>query len=163
MSYFQEALIKRVEVDDKKLIGNTFSSMGSLYYKYFNDYPGAILWYEKSEVIRTEIGDLAGLRSVQSFKAIVYDKYGEMLNNSGKYPEALENIGKALEIYKKIDSRSGIGETLNLMGFVYSNLGDYNTAFEKVNEASNIFKEENDMPGLAGVYNHLGDYTTKVG
>ncbi len=163
LAYFQEALVKREKIDDKKLVGNTLSSLGSVYFKYFDDYPRAISWYDKAEAIRTEIGDLSGLRTVQSLKASAFIAYGETLNNLGKYPEALENIEKALEINRKIDSRPGIANALNQIGFVYSNLGDYNTAFEKVNEAGIIFKEEGDMQGLAGVYNHLGIILQKSG
>jgi CHAT domain-containing protein len=155
LPYYQDALKVREKVDDKFLMGNSLNSIGVIY-NNLNDYPQAIVYYNKAEALRIQIGDLAGLSRTQSLKAGSYLALGEMLNNSGKYPEALENLEKALEINRSINARSGIGDALNQLGFVYSNLGEYSTAVEKINEAAGIIKEENDTTRLAGIYNHLG-------
>lgn len=155
-SYYQEALKKREEVDDRQLIGNTLNSLGSVYLKYFEDFPRAIFWFNKAEAIRTGLGDLNALHTTQSLKANAYMASGEKLNNTGKYAEALENLEKALEINRILNERSDIGYALNQMGFVYSNLGEYNIAVDKINEAAAIMKEENNIIGLAAVYNQLG-------
>ncbi|MGC1391229.1 MAG: CHAT domain-containing protein [Bacteroidales bacterium] len=155
LAYYREALKVREKVDDKFLMGNSLNSIGTIYYNMQNN-PQAIHFFDKAEALRKEIGDFTGLRRTQTLKAGAYLSSGEELNNSGKYPEALENIEKALEINRSINARSGIGDALNQMGFVYSNIGEYYTAVEKINEAASIMKEENDTTGLAGVYNHLG-------
>jgi len=155
-SYYQEALKKREKVDDRQLIGNTLNSLGSVYLKYFEDFPMAILWFNKAEAIRTGLGDINALHTTQSLKANAYMAAGEKLNNTGKYAEALEYLEKALEISRRLNERTDLAYALNQMGFVYSNLGEYNMAVDKINEAAAIMKEENNITGLAGVYNQLG-------
>jgi CHAT domain-containing protein/uncharacterized protein HemY len=155
LPYYQEALKVREKVDDKLLKGNSLNSIGAIYHNLRN-YSQAILYYGKAEALRAEIGDLPNLNRTKSLKANTYLASGEMLNNSGKYPEALESLEKALEINRNLNARSAIGDVLNQMGFVYSNLGDYNMAVEKISEAAGLMKEENNATGLAGVYNHLG-------
>ncbi len=155
LSYYQEALKERVKVDDKLLIGNSLNSIGLIYYN-LNNYKMAMPYFDKAEALRKETGDLPGLTRTQTLKASSYLSIGEEMNNSGKYPEALESIEKALEINKSINVRPGIGDALNQLGFVYANLGEYSTAVEKINEAARIMKEDKDTALLAGVYNHLG-------
>jgi CHAT domain-containing protein/Tfp pilus assembly protein PilF len=155
MPYYQEALKIREKVDDKFLMGNSLNSIGAIY-NNLHDYPQAIIYYDKAEALRTQIGDLAGLARTQSLKAGSYLALGEDLNNSGRYPEALELLERALLINRNLNAKSGIAEALNQMGFVYSNIGEYNMAVERISEAAGLMKEENNTTGLAGVYNHLG-------
>jgi len=156
MSYYQEALDKRIKVDDRQLIGNTLNGIGSYYLKILPDYSKALQYYDKAAAIRKEIGDLAGLRSTQTYKALAYLTLGDLLTNEGKCTEALEKLNKALELNTEIGKRSNAGEVLCHIGFVYSRLGNYSTAVEKLTEAGKIMKEENDSLGMAGVYNNFG-------
>ena len=162
MPYYQEALRIREKVDDKLLMGNSLNSIGAIYNNLHN-YPQAIIYYDKAEALRTEIGDLPNLNRTKSLKANSYLALGETLDNSGKYPEALEMLGEALRINKDLNARAGIGEVLSRIGFVYSNLGEYSASFKNLNEAEAIMKEEKDSVGLAGVYNHLGILFQKSG
>lgn len=163
LDYYSDALLKREKVDDRQLMGNTLNSLGAVYSTYLEDYPKAISYYEKAEVVRSETGELAGLRTVQSNKAGAYKSYGSQLNIIGRFSEALQVLGKAYEIDRSIDAGSETGEVISLMGYVYSKLGDYNTAAEKLTEAIKIMKEENDTIGLAGVYNHFGIVLQRAG
>jgi CHAT domain-containing protein/Tfp pilus assembly protein PilF len=163
LKYYEDALRKRKEVDDKVLIGNTLNSLGSVSYGYLEDYPQAILYYDKAEALRSEIGDKTGLHITKSYKANALKKWGNQLDNTGRYNEALEALGKAYEIDISLENRSETGEVLSYMGYVYSKLGDYNTAAAKLTEAVNIMKEENDTLGLAGVYNHFGIVLQRAG
>ena len=162
LPYYQEALKVREKVDDKFLMGNSLNSIGAIC-NNLHDYPQAVLYYDKAEKLRTEIGDLQGLTRTQSLKANTYLASGELMNNRGKYPEALENIEKAIQLYKKLNDKSGTGNALSQMGFVYTTFGEYNTALEKLKEAETILKEENNIVGLAGVYNHFGIVLQKSG
>lgn len=155
ISYYKEALIKRIKVDDKALTGNTLNSLGSANF-YLDDYPRAISYYDQAEAIRSEIGYNNGLRTTRRYKAIAYKYYAESLRSTGKYLEAIEQLRIAQRLYEQNDDISGIGDVLSSMGFVYTNLGDYSTAVEKINEAAEIMKEGDDMEGLAGVYNYFG-------
>ncbi len=38
LEYYKEALIKREKVDDIVLTGNTLSSIGSVYFEYYEDF-----------------------------------------------------------------------------------------------------------------------------
>ena len=156
LSYYMQALEKRIKVDDKQLIGNTLSSIGLFYSTFSNDYQQAIEYFDKAIQLRTEIGDQGNLNRTLSFKAEAYLKVGDNLNSTGEYPEAIENMGKALQIYMNLNNKIRTGVVLNQMGYVYANMGDLSTALEKLNEAAAIMKEENDTLELASVYNHLG-------
>jgi CHAT domain-containing protein/Tfp pilus assembly protein PilF len=163
LSYYRKALEKREKVDDKQLTGNTLNSLGSVYYSYLNDYPQAIYYYGRAEALRAEIGDLAGLRTTRTYKGAVLRSLANELQLRGKYPEALQQLEKALESDKELNARSGAGETLSQMGFVYSKIGDYVSAVSKLNEAVKLMQEDNNLLGLAGVYNHLGIVLQKSG
>jgi CHAT domain-containing protein len=163
LNYYKDALKKREKVDDKVLTGNTLNSLGSVSYKYLQDYPQAILYYEKAEALRSEIGDIAGLRTTQSYKASAFKEWGNQLNKTGRYDESLEVLEKAYEIDRKLEAGSETGEVLSFIGYVYSKLGDYNTAAAKLTEAVKIMKDENDTLGLAGVYNHFGIVLQRAG
>lgn len=169
LSFYQEALDKRIKVDDKQLTGNTLNSMGSFCFEFLNDYPKALEWYEKAESIRSEIGDLANLNRTRGLKANTYYKIALEQSNSGYYSEALENFEKALEIYRSLkifsptDNYYGSNETLSQMGFIYVRLGDYNSAVSKLSEAVEMMEKEKDSVALAGVYNHFGVVLQKAG
>jgi CHAT domain-containing protein/Tfp pilus assembly protein PilF len=170
LKYYNDALVMREKVDDKALIGNTFNSLGSVNFRYFQENPQstdyfeqAIIFYDKAEAIRTEIGDLAGLRTTKSYIAGAYKEYGNQMNITGRFNEAIESLEKAYEIDRKINAGSETGEVVSQIGFIYSKLGDYNTAAEKLTEAIKIMKEENDTLGLAGVYNHFGIVLQRAG
>jgi len=155
MSYYVQALEKREKVDDKQLIGNSLNSIGVIY-NNSDAFSQAIPYFERAEAVRLELGDLLTLRKTQSLMASAYLFLGEEQYNDMIYTESLKNLEKALEINKNLNAKSGVGEVLNQMGFVYSNLGDYTTAVEKISEAVRIMDEEKNISGLAGAYNHLG-------
>ncbi|HUX58090.1 MAG TPA: CHAT domain-containing protein [Bacteroidales bacterium] len=156
LSYYQDALTKREKVDDRQLTGNSLNSIGAIYSTFLKDYEKAIDYFERAGALRSEIGDLLNLNRTLSNKAQAYLRAGDYLNNNGWYPEALENLLKALEIHRSLNDKVRMGIVLNQIGYVYSNLGDNNTAIDKINEAAEIMKEENDMWELGGVYNHMG-------
>jgi len=161
--YYKKALIKREKVDDKFLMGNTLNSLGSVSLRLLKDYPLAISYYEKAEAVRSEIGDINGLRTSMSYKAAAYKEFAEQLNTTGRFSEAIDFLEKAYEIDKNLGDRIETGDVLNLLGYVYIKLGDYNTAAEKLSGALQIMKEEKDTVGLAGVYNHFGIVLQKAG
>ncbi|MBW6500592.1 MAG: tetratricopeptide repeat protein, partial [Bacteroidales bacterium] len=156
LDYYQEALRKRTGVDDRQLTGSTYNGIGSVYLSYKKDYAQAIQYYDRAEVLREEIGDLAGLRATRLYKATAYMNSADNLSNSARYPEALVHLEKALDLNKKINANVRVGETLNQIGLIYSRMGDFSTAVEKLSEAAEIMKDEENETGLAGVYNHFG-------
>jgi CHAT domain-containing protein/Tfp pilus assembly protein PilF/uncharacterized protein YaaR (DUF327 family) len=156
LSYYGEALEKRIKVDDKQLIGNTLNSIGLYYSTFLNDYDRAIEYFDKAVLIRTEIGDQVSINRTLSFKAEAYLKAGDYFNSIGDYPEAIANMENALQMHRNLNNRIRTGVILSQMGYVYANMGDLSTALEKLNEAAVIMKEEHDTLELAGVYNHLG-------
>jgi CHAT domain-containing protein/tetratricopeptide (TPR) repeat protein len=163
LSYYQDALIKREKVDDIQLIGNSLNSIGIIYSLFLNDYQKAGDYLDRAAELRAEIGDSLNLKRTLINRAEAFLKAGTYLDIIGRYPEALENLEKALEINREINSRVRIGVVLSQTGFVYSNLGDNNTAIKKIIEAEKIIKEEGDLWELAGVYNHMGVVLQKAG
>lgn len=160
--YYNKALIQREKVDDKQLIGATLNSLGSVYYSLM-DYLESIRWFDKAEAIRTEIGDLANLKTTLTSKASALKLYSEKLNRSANYPEALAQAEKGLALFNTLNNKFEVGDVLSLMGFIYSNLGDNASAIGKLNEALKVMQEINDSVGIAGVYNHYGIVLQHVG
>ncbi len=162
ISYYLEALKIREKVDDKFLMGNSLNSIGAMYYN-LDSFPPALVYFNSAIAVRKEIGDLSGLSRTLASKALACLALGQELKDAGKFPEALSNFEKALEINKSLNSGSKTGEVLSQIGFVYTKLGDYNTAVSKLTEATKIMNEQNDTLGLAGVYNNFGVTLQAVG
>jgi len=83
LSYYQDALTKREKVDDRQLTGNSLNSIGAVYSSFLKDHEKAIDYFERAEVLRSEIGDLLNLNRTLSNKAQAYLRVGEYLNNNG--------------------------------------------------------------------------------
>ena len=155
LQYYEEALTKREKVDDRQLVGNTLNSLGFVYLK-LNNFSQAIFFYDKAEKLRKEINDSINLIKTKTSKAEVYLKQGELLKDTGKYPESLESLEKALVLNKSLNNNQGISEDLNQIGFVYFRLGESDTAVTKCNEALKLSMADSDTLGMAGAYNNLG-------
>jgi tetratricopeptide (TPR) repeat protein len=68
--------------------------------------------YQQALVIVREIGERLG-------EGVVLNNIGEVYNNLGQYPKALEFYQQALAIRREVSDRKGEGVTLNNMGLVY--------------------------------------------
>jgi CHAT domain-containing protein/Tfp pilus assembly protein PilF len=109
----------------------------------------AIKYYQQSFEINRKTGNHFRMAEAMFFS-------GSNLYLTGKYPEALQDLEIAIEIYRNLEDTIGIGEVLSQMGFVYANLGDYSTAIEKCREALKLMEQADYIWGVAGVYNTMG-------
>lgn len=74
----------------------------------------------------------------------------------GDFPAALQTYEQVLAIRKNLNDRSGIAETLDNIGEVYSSLGEYDRALTSLQEALAIRQQINDKVGIGETSNNIG-------
>lgn len=72
--------------------------------------------------------------------------------------EKIKDYAEKLQaISKKLNSKLGLANSLNLYGTYYYKRGQYNMASHYYEENLNARKEINDTPGLSAAYNNMGN------
>ncbi|MDX2248566.1 MAG: sensor histidine kinase [Bacteroidia bacterium] len=93
-----------------------------------------------------------------------YNNLGRIRRHQGKHDEALTFYKKGLAYRKKnnlIDS--GIGYTLQEIGFNYGDMGNYAKAIEAHLDAIPYFEKENKHKALCEEYNNIGTANSNFG
>ena len=129
-------------------LANCTNSMG-LIYAAQGEYDKALESYRKSEKIRQEVGDQAGLGTV-------YNNIGGIYQARGEHQEALKYYLKSEQITKKRGDQAGLGPTYNNIGLIYRAQGEYDKALESYRKSEKIRREVGDQVGLGTVYNNIG-------
>ena len=130
-------------------------------------YAGAYEWdkalefYFKSERIRIEVGDKAGLGTTYNNIGLIYD-------NKGEWDKALEFYFKSERISIEVGDKAVLGTTYNNIGSIYSNKGEWDKALEFYFKGERICIEVGDKARLgytalnmATVYYKLKDKRAK--
>ncbi len=81
---------------------------------------------------------------------------GMILNNQGKFDEAIHNYFTAERIFERFKDKKGIAICRLSIGNIYRRQNSYEKAIENYNNALNLFKEINDKRGECACYNNLG-------
>ncbi len=83
----------------------------------------------------------------------------------GQFIEAEETLKQVLKIRQSLNEQTGIADTLNLLGQVYTNLGNYQQADKVLQQALEIYQVLNSkksqgkvINNIGVVYHRLGDY-----
>lgn len=99
--------------------------------------------------------------------ADAYFSLGSIYRAQVSYPNALENLLKALPIYNETGKKRMAGWTLNYIGKTYFDQGDFASALTYFLKCLDIFKEIDHKYGVAGTLNDVAnfywsqkDYTT---
>ncbi|CAF1292934.1 unnamed protein product [Didymodactylos carnosus] len=132
----------------------TYTNIGSLYYKYKNDYDTALEYFN----LALEL-DLHTPTPHQSSIAIDYNNIGMVYAEQQRYSEALEMYEKCLTIQLDLLNlnRPAIANSYSNISQVYRAQGDYKIAIEYLNKALEISLQTLPPyhPDLAKTYNNL--------
>ncbi|WP_229203309.1 tetratricopeptide repeat protein [Dyadobacter jejuensis] len=83
-------------------------------------------------------------------------KMGKLLFETGHYPQALDNLLRADEIYRKKGNTDLLATNLNLMGQVYYRSRQSSLARKMFDEALTKFTQVQNLTGVAEIYGRLG-------
>jgi DNA-binding SARP family transcriptional activator/tetratricopeptide (TPR) repeat protein len=81
---------------------------------------------------------------------------GDMRYLTGDYPSAVEDLGKALTIYRDIGDWLGQANALSLLGALGQRSGDYRSSAEAQETALRIYRDIGDRLGQVGALRELG-------
>jgi CHAT domain-containing protein/tetratricopeptide (TPR) repeat protein len=159
---FEEALgnwqagLKAAESQGSGKLVSIFSANIGLAYAGMNDYPNAVLFYEKALQTNMEAGDLRNA-------AINMNNLGVLYKDRGHYETALKYFQDALAIRREAGDHRGAANTLNNMGVACSESGRYRDAFAHIREALGICEAIKDHRGRIDALINLGVVYTDVG
>jgi len=109
----------------------------------------ALQYTDRSEVIRTRIGDRHGISNSQNIRGLIY--YLQK-----KYSASLGEFNKSLALRRAIGHDQGISACLFNMSLVYEDLGQLDRALALRLESVDNDRKANDQYNLAIDYNSLG-------
>jgi CHAT domain-containing protein/Tfp pilus assembly protein PilF len=172
LKFYQQSLDIRRETSDREGEGQSLNNFGVIYLAQ-GRYPDALKVYEEARQIFTNLGK-------KKEEAIALDNIGVVLTELGQYGRARENYyDRALKIRKAIDDRSGVGTSLQNIGFSYTQQAmtlpkatldlaktrrqNYAKARKLYNQALVIFQNIRDREGEALTLNNLGFVQTHLG
>lgn len=139
-------------VSDKKTIYLALGNLGLL--AIDNDIDNALIYFEESLQISTELGDKWGT-------ATTYGNLGELYFTVENYPKANSYQKKCLELHQELGDKRGIAMALDNLGKINQTLGDYSFSLKLYKQAAVIWKQFGVNPNiaccLAGIGNVLVD------
>ena len=113
------------------------------------DYANALLTYQKSLAINTEIGNQRGL-------GVAYGNIGSSYQKMGDLDQALVAQLKSKSIKLELNDELGLGKTLTNIGNIYQIQGNYGEAIENYMQSLKLKEKLNDDRGIGNVLNNLG-------
>lgn len=154
--YAKIALSKALKLDNKKLIAQSFNSIGSVYLSK-SDSDSAIYYHQKSLDLKIEIKDSIGI-------ADSYNNLGIIFDEKGDYLKALQNYFKALKIYEEKSTKfDQIPAVLVNIGIVYKKQKEYKKVLEYYNRALKIYEENDFKIGVVITTGNIGSVHLKIG
>ncbi len=124
---------------------------------------GGLIWWTLGDNKRADL-ELRGALALAEKLAVRSDEVATTLNNiglvqreSGEYKKALETLGKALAIDRKLGSRWAMAYDLRNLGQTRLKMGDAATALQQFAEAAVMAGDIGDKVNLAKIYLARGD------
>lgn len=111
----------------------------------------AIKYFQKGLEIDREMDDKKGI-------VISLSNIGNIYNEQGNYPKALEYYNESLEMSRGLKKvQNAKAATLSNIGVIHSEQGDYLKSLKYSEESLAIYEENNDQRGIAYVTNNIGN------
>lgn len=129
--------------------------LSELGYEYWTVNPRESINYGRQSL---EMAVRLGLREREAFS---YRVVGVAYWALGDYPIALQNMLEALDTYKELEHRYGIGSMHMNIGLVYSDQGAYNQAKRYFREGLKIFTELGETRSVATTHTKLASVLVK--
>lgn len=136
------------EHQEIKWIGKALYNIATYYY-YVGDYPQSLDYYQKSLLIRKELGDLKG-------EAAIYGNIGLIYSAQGNYLKDLEYQLKSLAINEVLKDSNNLTSNYNNIALIYQQQEDTTMAMAYYNKAIRMYEALNDEHGIGVAYNNLG-------
>jgi tetratricopeptide (TPR) repeat protein len=89
-------------------------------------------------------------------RAYIVHNLGIVLQNRGKYKEALARYEEALKIEEELGDRSAVASSLHQIGFIHQERGEYKEALARYKEPLKIEEELGNRSGVAKSLHHIG-------
>lgn len=155
--YYQDVIDLSREYQLKETEGIALMNMGVLYCDGLGEYEKSIEYYEASDRIFIEVGNLRARNDVQL-------NLGVAFGNLGNYERSVEHYQRCLKAVRKLGDRSGEAHVLENIGALYNQQERYEDALTYLQQALQIYEETAEKPrwatahrALSEVYEAMGD------
>lgn len=149
-----------VKIDDKKGIADYYNNMGIIFYEKGESentyYDTAIVYYEKSLEIFTEIG-------LKSKIALLNYNLGDANNKLKNNEEAKNYLDLSLQLYVELEDNKGISLAYSGLGENYFNREDYINAVVELEKALTIATEVGAIKNIKDITEFLSQSYAKLG
>lgn len=109
----------------------------------------AMTYAERSQHLAAKINDIRG-------EADALLQIGRLERDQNKEVEGLHHMFQALELYRKIDDKVQIANSLNDISIIYANSGDTKNSLNYFQQALAIFRQMKDEKGESYALNNIG-------
>lgn len=116
----------------------------------------AAIYYDKALLLSRQKNFKRGIATYAGYKIV-------LLNNQGKYKEALDLCNEALQIFEELNSKTDIGIVKINIGSEWEYLGDLNLAAENYLQAKKILESDRHVQNLRIINNNLASVYLKTG
>jgi tetratricopeptide (TPR) repeat protein/predicted Ser/Thr protein kinase len=155
LGYFEQSIVIRKEIGDKRGEGSSLSNIG-IVYRVRGDVEKALDCYKRALEIYRNIGDKLGER-------VVLNNIGNIYGRRGDYEEALSYYEKSLAIGEQIGDKRGEGFALNNLGNVQTRLSNYKESLAFYERSLGIRRQVGDKRGEGAALNNIGGNYFKLG
>ncbi|MDF1865153.1 MAG: adenylate/guanylate cyclase domain-containing protein [Saprospiraceae bacterium] len=114
----------------------------------------AIEFFEKSLLIRQELGDKIGV-------AKLYNNIGNVNDNLGNQKASLQSYFEALKLYRELGDSVRVARASYNLGISYENVGNFQAAQEFILQYLSLAEITKDSTAMANAYNVLGNIRTE--
>ena len=156
LATFKLALEARRTADDRRLVGNSLSDIGSSLLYFERDYGKALEWYLQAARVREAIGDSASLARSYNLIANAYREIGAPDSSLAYYEEAVAVNRQIGEDARLVGDLVGAGRMLMEMG-------RSSEAISRLNEAIEFGEAGGDTAQVADALNWKGASYRRVG
>ena len=148
--YLNDALKLYEELENEKMVNNTISWLGLIYWLWDHDLDKALDMLEKSYNYDSNYWTLSNI--------------GEIYVQKGEFNKGLESYNKVLKHFNSLDSKEGIAHINRLYGHYYTKIHDYENEVQTYKISYELYSEQkierwkaHSLAGLIVAYKSLGD------
>ncbi|MBN1302478.1 MAG: protein kinase [Melioribacteraceae bacterium] len=146
LSKFKESLECYEKSNNIVQVAAAELNIGNIYYLMGKEEDARIHW-NKSLQINQSTGNVE-----QEAKILMSSGISDV--RQAEFEKAIEKYGRAVNIFRGISSRKGLGLALANLAEAYVEICEYSNALEMLDEAESIFKSLNNLDELLEVYYH---------
>jgi len=133
----------------RKGVGNACNGYGLIYMFKGKSYTLALQNFQIALIIRSEIGDKAGL-------GWTYNNLGLLYGNEGNYIESIKDHSNAIRIREEIGDKEGLASSYIKKGDAYKILGNYPEALKNYISSLKVAEESRFKEGIEASYASMG-------